>query len=54
MIATLGLIWPLDLLLKDGENSAGSVARLELDGERMCKQVVVCALLVCVQSVIDD
>jgi hypothetical protein len=44
----------LDLLLKDGENGTGGIARLELGGEGMCKEVVLCTLLVIVQCVIDD
>jgi hypothetical protein len=42
------------LLLKDGENGIGRIARLELGDEGMCKEVVLRALLVCVQSVVDD
>jgi hypothetical protein len=33
------------LLLKDGENGTGRIARLELGGERMRQQVVLCAFL---------
>jgi hypothetical protein len=42
------------LLLEDGENRAGRIARLELGGERMCKQLVLGAFLVLVQGVIED
>jgi hypothetical protein len=40
--------------VKDGENGTGRIAILELGGEGMCKKVVFCALLVCIQSVVDD
>jgi hypothetical protein len=42
------------LLLKDGEDGTGRIARLELGGEGMGKEVVLCTLLVIVQCVIDD
>jgi hypothetical protein len=42
------------LLLKDDKNGIGRIARLELRGERMCKQVVIRALLVFVQGVVED
>jgi hypothetical protein len=35
----------LDLLLKNNENAAGIVAGLELGGERVHKNVFLCALL---------
>ena len=40
--------------MKDGENGTGRIARLELGGEWMCKEVVLRTLLVIVQCVIDD
>jgi signal transduction histidine kinase len=44
----------LDLLLKDCEDGAGGITRLELCGERMCKEVLLCALFIRFQGVIDD
>jgi hypothetical protein len=41
-------------LLEDGEDGAGGIARLELGGERMCKEVVLRAILVFVQGIIED
>ena len=32
--------------MKDGKNRSGRIARLELGGERMCKQVVLRPFLV--------
>jgi hypothetical protein len=37
IIGTSGLTWPLDLLMKDGENIGWRVAVLELGGEWMGK-----------------
>jgi len=36
-VTSSGLILSLKLLLKDGENGTGRVARLELGDEGMCK-----------------
>ena len=44
----------MELPLKDGENGTGRVARLKLSDEGMCTKVILRALLVCVQSVVDD
>jgi hypothetical protein len=40
--------------VKDGENGTGRIARLELGGEWMCKEVVLRTFLVFVQCVVDD
>ena len=40
--------------MKNGKNVAGRIARLQLGCEGMCNQVVPCALLVFIQSIIDD
>jgi hypothetical protein len=42
------------LLLKDGTNGTRGIAELEPGGERMYKEVVVRALLIFVQGIIDD
>ncbi len=42
------------MLVKDSENCAGRVAVLELGGEWMGKKIVLCALFVCFQGIIDD
>jgi hypothetical protein len=42
------------LLLKDGENGTGRIARLELSSERMRQDVVLCAFLVFIQGIIED
>jgi hypothetical protein len=44
----------MELLLKDGENGAGRVAGLELGGEWMGKKIVLRALFVRFQGIIDD
>lgn len=54
MIAVSGLIWPLDLLVKDGENGVRRVAVLELGGEWMGKQIVLSARFVFFERIIDD
>jgi hypothetical protein len=38
----------------DGKNGTGRIARLELGGERMCKEVVLRASLVFVHGIIED
>jgi hypothetical protein len=40
--------------MEDGEDGAGRIARLELGGERMYKEVVLRAILVFVQGIIED
>jgi hypothetical protein len=42
------------LTLKDCKNIAGRIARLELDGEGMCKEVVLGTYLIFVQGIIDN
>jgi hypothetical protein len=42
------------LLLKDGENGGGRVARLKLGGKWMGKQILLCAFFVRIQGIIDD
>ena len=53
LIGTPGPIKPLELLLKDSDDGTGRVAGLELDGEWMCTQIVLCLFFVGVQGVID-
>jgi hypothetical protein len=40
--------------MKNGENCAGRVAFLELGGERMGKKILLCALFVCFQSIVEN
>jgi hypothetical protein len=49
----LSLIDFLDLLLKYVENGTWGVAGLDLFGERMEKQIVLCTLFICFQGIID-
>jgi len=42
------------LLLKDGENGAGSVTVLELGDEWMVKQILFCTFFICFQRIIED
>ena len=42
------------MLLKDGKDGTGRIARLELGSERMCKQIALGVFLVFVQGIIDD
>jgi hypothetical protein len=42
------------LLLKGGKNGARGIAKLELGGEQMYKEVVLRPFLVFVQGIIDD
>ena len=53
LIGTPGLIKPLELFLKDSDDGIGRVAGLELSGEWMCTQIVLCLFVVGVQGVID-
>jgi hypothetical protein len=43
----------LDLLLKHGENGTWRVAGLELSGERMEKNILLCTLFISFQGIID-
>jgi hypothetical protein len=54
IIVTLWLIKCLYLLVKNGENCAGRVALLELGGEWLDKKILLCALFVCFQGIIED
>jgi hypothetical protein len=40
--------------VKDSENCAGRVAFLELGSEWMGKKIILCALFVCFQGIIED
>ena len=40
--------------MKDGENGARRVARLELGSEWMCKEIFICASFVCFQGIIEN
>jgi hypothetical protein len=42
------------LLVKDGENCGGRVAVLELGGEWMGKKILLSALFVCFQGIVED
>jgi hypothetical protein len=44
----------LDLLMNNGENGAGRVARLELSSKRMCKKITFCAFFVLLQGIIKN
>jgi hypothetical protein len=44
----------LDLLMDNGENGAGRVAALELEGQWMCKKIAFCVLFIRLQGVIKD
>jgi hypothetical protein len=44
----------LNLLLEHGENGTGRVARLELGGKWMCYEIILGALLVCFQGIIES
>jgi hypothetical protein len=48
------LIELLDLLLKHKENGAWRIAGLELSGEWVGKKIVLRALFVCFQSIIEN
>jgi hypothetical protein len=40
--------------VEDGENCAGRIAFLELSGEWMGKKILLCALFVCFQGIIEN
>ncbi len=44
----------LELVMNEGENSAGRFAVLELGNERMGKEITLCALFVGLQGVIEN
>jgi hypothetical protein len=44
----------LELLMNDGENGAGRIARLELGRKWMCKKIVLGAFFVPLQGIIED
>ena len=44
----------LNLLMDEGENGAGRVAALELDGQWMCKKIAFCVLFIRLESVIKN
>jgi len=44
----------LDLVMNEGENSAGRFAVLELGNEWMGKEIIVCALFVGLQGIIEN
>jgi hypothetical protein len=53
-IAALRLIEFLDLLLKHGENAPRRIAGLEPVSERVLKKIVLCALFVRFQGIIEN
>jgi hypothetical protein len=53
-IAALRLIELLDLLLKHGENAARRTAGLEPVSEWVLKKILLCALFVCFQCIIEN
>ncbi len=53
-VGSLGLMDTLDLVMNEGENSAGRFAVLELGNERMGKEITLCALFVGLQGVIEN
>jgi hypothetical protein len=53
-IAALRLIELLDLLLKHGENAARRIAGLEPVSEWVLKEIVLCALLVRFQGIVEN
>jgi hypothetical protein len=44
----------LDLLMNDGENGAGRVASLQLDGKRVCEKIAFCAPFIFLQGVVKN
>ena len=53
-IAVLRLIELLDLLLKHGENAASRITRFEPVSERLREKIVLCALFVRLQGVVEN
>lgn len=53
LIAIPRLIQPLNLLLQHSANGTGIVAGLELGGERVCKEIPLCAFFVLFQGIVD-
>ena len=53
-IAALRLIELLDLLLKHGENVARRIARLKPVSEWVLKEILLCALLVRFQGIVEN
>ena len=54
VIGVSGLIELVDWLLKDGEDCVRGITGLELCGEWMRKEVLLCALFVCFQGAIEN
>ena len=54
VVGSLGLMNTLDLVMNEGENSAGRFAVLELGNEWMGKEITLCALFVGLQGVIEN
>ncbi len=44
----------LDLVMNEGENGGGRVAVLELGDKWMGKEIILCALFVGVQGIVED
>jgi hypothetical protein len=44
----------LDLLMNEDENGTGRVARLELGGKWVCKEIALCAFFVGLQGIIEN
>src|SRR6266702_266593 len=54
LITAPGLLEPVDLVLKYGQNSRGRVACLELAGERMDGKILFGRFLVCLESIFKN
>jgi len=44
----------LDLVMNEGKNGGGRVAVLELGNKWMLKEIILCALFVGVQGIVED
>src|SRR6266702_4496581 len=54
LITAPGLLEPVDLVLKYGQNSRGRVACLELAGERMSDKILLSLCLICIEGFFKD
>ena len=54
IIVALGIIELLDLFLKRGDNAARRIAGLESASEWVLKEIVLCALVVCFQGIVEN
>ena len=44
----------MGLLINDGENGAGRVASLQLDGKRVCEKIAFCAPFILLQGIVKN